>query len=63
MIADTHLAAPWRLIGMIKRTAAPLAKRARLFATRRQLDALDDHILKDIGLLRGEIGIAVRRLR
>jgi uncharacterized protein YjiS (DUF1127 family) len=61
MIA-TAQAAPWRLIAMIRRTAAPLSKGARRICTQRQLEALDDHILKDIGLQRGQIGIALQRL-
>jgi uncharacterized protein YjiS (DUF1127 family) len=60
MIA-TAAAAPLRLIAMIRRAAAPLTRQARLIATQRRLEALDDHILKDIGLQRSQIRCALRR--
>jgi uncharacterized protein YjiS (DUF1127 family) len=43
------------------RAAASLVHRARLRADRRKLDAMPDHLLKDMGIQRCAIGYVVSR--
>jgi uncharacterized protein YjiS (DUF1127 family) len=50
------------LSGAFTRPIAALRRRIRRDATRRTLMNLDDHLLRDIGLTRGNIEDALRRL-
>ncbi|MBM3644206.1 MAG: DUF1127 domain-containing protein [Alphaproteobacteria bacterium] len=45
----------------VKALAKGFAARARLVAAERQLEALDDRMLADLGVKRGDIPFAVRR--
>jgi uncharacterized protein YjiS (DUF1127 family) len=45
---------------MVARVAAAVADELRIRRDMRQLRAMDDHMLKDIGLTRADIGSAVR---
>ena len=57
-------ARPWLLSawfdGVAVRTARAIAQELRVRRDRRHLMAMSDHMLKDIGLTRAEIGGAVR---
>jgi uncharacterized protein YjiS (DUF1127 family) len=45
---------------VVARIAAAIADELRIRRDMRQLRAMDDHMLKDIGLTRADIGSAVR---
>jgi uncharacterized protein YjiS (DUF1127 family) len=45
---------------VVARIAATVADELRIRRDMRQLRAMDDHMLKDIGLTRADIGTAVR---
>jgi uncharacterized protein YjiS (DUF1127 family) len=46
--------------GLVASIARAIAQELRIRRDMRQLRAMDDHMLKDIGLTRAEIGSAVR---
>lgn len=50
------------LIQVFRRAVNSFLSFRRLKATERKLQALDDHVLKDIGLHRSEIGSVIRDL-
>lgn len=54
-LADTSGASPQALVGRVLRLVQSLNTRRRRRAEVEELNALSDHILKDIGLRRGEI--------
>lgn len=53
---------PTGLSGTLTRPIASLRRRFKRQATRRTLMNLDDHILRDIGLIRGDIDAVLRML-
>ncbi len=54
-LADTSGASPQALVGRVLRLVQSLNTRRRRRAEVEELNTLSDHILKDIGLRRGEI--------
>ena len=60
-------AQPWSLLAWLARVAVrsarAIAEEARVRRDTRELSVMSDHMLKDVGLTRAEIGVAARYSR